>query len=340
MSITYEDLPVTYGTGEILKDSHDWRTSKLKTNAVALELDYVGRSQRMFDCGSSLSFAVSANNDMRLYRANFCRDRMCPACQKRRSLVLFHQVRNICQSIQNENPTYKYLMLTLTVPNVKAENLSDEIKHLMKSWDRLTKRKEFKSKIKGWFRALEVTYNSDRDDYHPHFHILLCVSSNYFKKNYITQARWLELWQEATRYPQITQVDIRAIKPNKKRQFKNQLNLIDSPAGEINPDIDSVSSAAAEVAKYAVKPSDYLTKLDDGSWVADKLIVNQLAESLNYKRLVAFGGIMREHLQKLKLADVDSSEIDLINIEGDKAAIDAVMIKVFRWNIGFSNYIG
>lgn len=332
MSITYEDLPVTYGTGEILEDSHDWRTSKLKTNAVALELDFVGRSQRMFDCGSSLSFAVSAENEMRLHRAFFCKDRMCPSCQKRRSLVLFHQVKNICQSIQNENPTYKYLMLTLTVPNVKAENLSDEIKHLMKSWKRISERKEFKSKIKGWFRALEVTYNSERDDYHPHFHVLLCVSSNYFNgKNYIPQARWLELWQEATRYPQITQVDIRAIKPNKKRMAK---------AADSKPDIDAVSSAAAEVAKYSVKPSDYLTKLSDGTWVADKPIVNQLAESLNYKRLVAFGGIMKEHLKKLKLADVDSSEIDLINIEGDKAAIDAVMIKVFRWNVGFSNYIG
>ena len=322
MSIAYDSLPVIHGTGEILKDSHDWRTSKLKTNAVALELDYVGRSQRMFDCGSSLSFAVSANNDMRLYRANFCRDRMCPACQKRRSLVLFHQVKNICQSIQNENPTYKYLLLTLTVPNVKGENLSDELTHLMKSWDRISRRKEFKSKIKGWFRALEITYNSERDDYHPHFHVLLCVSSNYFGKNYIPQARWLELWQEATRYPQITQVDIRAIKPNKKR------------------DSDALSASAAEVAKYSTKPSDYIKKQPSGSWMANKAIVNQLAESLSYRRLVAFGGLMKDHLKKLKMADVDSSEVDLINIEGDKATIDAVMVKVFRWNIGFSNYIG
>lgn len=323
MSITYEDLPVTYGTGEILEDSHDWRTSKLKTDAVALELDFVGRSQRMFDCGSSLTFAVSATNEMRLYRAFFCKDRMCPSCQKRRSLVLFHQVKDVCQSIQNENPTYKYLLLTLTVPNVKAEKLSDELKHLMKSWDRLAKRKEFKGKIKGWFRALEITYNSQRDDYHPHFHVLLCVSSNYFNgKNYIPQARWLELWQESTRYPQITQVDIRAIKPNKKR------------------DSDALSASAAEVAKYSTKPSDYIQKTRGGIYKGNKVVINQLAKSLSYRRLVAFGGLMKEHLQKLKLVDVDSNEVDLINIEGDKAAIDAVMIKVFRWNVGFSNYIG
>lgn len=322
MSITYEDLPVTYGTGEILEDSHDWRTSKLKTDAVALELDFVGRSQRMFDCGSSLTFAVSATNEMRLYRAFFCKDRMCPSCQKRRSLVLFHQVKDVCQSIQNENPTYKYLLLTLTVPNVKAEQLSDELKHLMKSWDRLAKRKEFKGKIKGWFRALEITYNSQRDDYHPHFHVLLCVPAVYFKRDYIPQARWLELWQESTRYPQITQVDIRAIKPNKKRGS------------------DAISASAAEVAKYSTKPSDYIQKTRGGVYKGNKAVINQLAKSLNYRRLVAFGGLMKEHLQKLKLVDVDSNEIDLINIDGDKAAIDAVMLKVYRWNVGFTDYIG
>ena len=95
-------------------------------------------------------------------------------------------------------------------------------------------RAEVKRGIKGFFRALEVTYNGDRDDYHPHFHILLAVPSNYFTKNYITQNRWLELWRESTRYPEITQVDIRVIKPNKKRENST-----------------SIESAAAEVGKYA-----------------------------------------------------------------------------------------
>jgi plasmid rolling circle replication initiator protein Rep len=322
MSIAYDSLPVTHGTGEILKDCYDWRTSKLKTDAVALELDFVGRSQRMFDCGSTLSFAVSATNEMRLYRAFFCKDRMCPSCQRRRSLVLFHQVKDVCQSIQNEHPSHKYLMLTLTVPNVKADKLSNEITHLMKSWDRLTKRKEFKANIRGSFRALEITYNSKRDDYHPHFHVLLCVQSVYLKRDYITQSRWLELWQESTRYPHITQVDIRAIRPNKNR------------------DSDSLTASAAEVAKYSTKPSDYISKSPTGSYAANKSVVNQLAKSLTYRRLVSFGGLMKAHAEKLNLKDVNSNEIDLINIDGDKANIDAVMVKVFRWNVGFTNYIG
>lgn len=323
MSVNYSSLPVITDTGECLEDGQiDWKTPKLKSLAVSSVMDNLKRSSNMASCGSCLLFAVGSSGEKRLYRANFCKDRMCPACQKRRSLVLFHQVRNICQSIQNENPTYKYLLLTLTVPNVKADRLPDELKHLMKSWDRLSKRKEFKTRIKGWFRALEITYNEKRDDYHPHFHVLLCVPSNYFKKDYISHARWLELWQESTKYPNITQVDIRAIKPNPKR-----------------PESDAISSAAAEVGKYATKPSDYVGRTSGGGFRADKKVVNQLASALVRKRLIAFGGLMKEHAEKLKLADIESNEIDLINVDGDSETIDAVMVQVFRWNVGFGNYI-
>ena len=253
MSIVYQDLPVVHGTGEILQDSKaDWRTLKLKSEAVSKAFDqpekyWAARSQRMFECGSTLEFATDNHGNMRLVRALFCRDRMCPSCQKRRSMAIFHQVKAVCQSVQQVQPTMRYLLLTLTVPNVDADSLTDEIKHMTKSFDRLMKRAEVKRSVKGFFRALEVTYNGDRDDYHPHFHVLLAVPAGYFTRNYIKQSRWLELWQESTRYPQITQVDIRPIKPNPKREGSTD-----------------IESAAAEVGKYATKPSNYLCKAPNG----------------------------------------------------------------------------
>ena len=113
MTSIYDGLPVEHGTGEILSDKiTDWRKTKLRSNAVASVMKddrkyWIGRSKRMEDCGSNLQFAVSKIGDIRLYRADFCRDRMCPGCQKRRSLVVFHQVKNVCQSIHNDYPTYK-----------------------------------------------------------------------------------------------------------------------------------------------------------------------------------------------------------------------------------------
>lgn len=324
MKNIYDNVPVVHIEGAILKDKGtDWVKPKLKSIAVAAVMDDLGRSTRMFDCGSDLQFAVSETGEKRLYRANFCRDRMCPACQRRRSLVVFHQVKNVCQSIQNENPTFKYVLLTLTVPNVPADRLSEEVKHLAKSWKRLSERVEFKKSIKGYFRATEVTYNGERDDYHPHLHVLLCVPSNYFAKNYIKQSRWLELWQESTRYPNITQVDVRAIKPNPKR-----------------PESDAISSAAAEVVKYATKPSQYVTRIPNGAYVAFKKVVNELAKGIARKRLISFGGIMKDHFIKLGLESVENDEVNLIDVDGNSDSIDAVYRVIYKWNVGIGNYVG
>lgn len=329
MSILYDDLPVVYGTGEILHDEKtNWTDLKLKSEAVATAMgeeitDYwIKRSEKVLDCGAVLHFAVSKNS-MRLIKAFFCRDRMCPSCQKRRSLMIFHQVKSVCISIQKEQPTIKYLMLTLTVPNVKASELKETISHMMKSWGKLIKRKEFKTSIKGWFRALEITYNGERDDYHPHFHILLSVNSGYFKKNYITQNRWLELWQESTKNFNITQVDVRRVKPNPKK------------AGSTD-----VESAVAEVAKYATKPSNYICKHPISGYMAHGKVVRELGLSIASTRLIAFGGIMKEHLEKLSLKDVEDDDSDMINVSGESDQIDAVMVQIFRWNIGFKQYIG
>lgn len=44
----------------------------------------------------------------------------------------------------------------------------------------MMQRKAVKSIVRSSFRATEITYNHDREDYHPHLHILLMVSPEYF----------------------------------------------------------------------------------------------------------------------------------------------------------------
>lgn len=328
MKNIYENLPVVYDTGEYLRNPKtDWRKMKLKSVAVSKVFDdssgyWVKRSERMYECGSFLKFATDREGNKRLISASFCRDRMCPSCQRRRSLVIFHQVKLVCQSIQLEMPTTRYLLLTLTVPNVTADRLSKEISHMTASLKRLMKRTEVKKAIRGYFRALEVTYSGERDDYHPHFHVLLAVPSGYFKKTYIKQSRWLELWQEATRYPNITQVDIRPIKANPKRKGSTD-----------------IESAAAEVGKYATKPSNYLCKAPNGEYYAFKKAIVELAAGIHKKRLTGFGGVFKEHFKKLALENVESDAVDLVNVSGESDQIDAVMVQIFRWNVGLKQYI-
>ncbi|MDM6196059.1 protein rep, partial [Staphylococcus aureus] len=73
----------------------------------------------------------------------------------------------------------QFIFLTLTTPNVTVEHLEDEIKNYNESFRRLSNRKHFKSIAKGYVRKLEITYNKKRDDYNPHFHVLIAVNKSY-----------------------------------------------------------------------------------------------------------------------------------------------------------------
>lgn len=62
---------------------------------------------------------------------------------------------------------------TTTVKNVVGEKLGEELTNLTKSFDRLFRRAKVKKAVIGYLRAIEVTYNAERDDYHPHIHIVV-----------------------------------------------------------------------------------------------------------------------------------------------------------------------
>lgn len=106
-----------------------------------------------------------------------------------------------------------FIMVTLTTPNVKGEDLKNEITRFNESFKKLCKRDEILKINHGYIRKLEVTYNEKRNDYNPHFHVLFAVNPSYFTdRTYIKQSRWLDLWQQATGDNTITQVDVRRIK--------------------------------------------------------------------------------------------------------------------------------
>lgn len=335
MSIIYQDLPVVYDTGEILEDKTDWRKLKLKSAAVSkvMGMDTImahqepllKRSVRMEGCGARLTFACGRSGNKRLISAWFCMDRLCPACQKRRSLIVFHQVRDVCISLQKQYKSTQYLLLTLTVPNVPVDELKSTMSKMNRAWANMSSRVEFKKAVWGWFKALEVTC-SHRDknssSYHPHFHILLAVPGAYFKgKNYINQQRWLELWQESMKMPEITQVDVRKVKANPKKESSS-----------------AIESAAAEVGKYATKPSNYLIKYQD-DYIANGAVINDLAVALRGARLTSYGGRMKEHYMTLGLEDAESDSVDMIHVSGDNDLIEAVMVQVYSWNMGLKRYV-
>ncbi|MCM1315588.1 MAG: protein rep [Prevotella sp.] len=234
--------------------------------------------------------AVKLSSDV-----HFCRDRLCPMCAWRRSKKIYSQVHSCVDYMKDD---YQFIMLTLTVRNVSASSLSDTISHLNKSFAKMLNYKAFKRICKGYLKCLEITYNRERDDFHPHFHVLIVVDKDYFRSDdYLNQSDFLAMWQKATKDKSITQVDVRKIHYNPNR-----------------PELSTISSAVAEVAKYAVKPSDYI--FTDSRFLTDK-VVYTFATALHNRRLLVFGGIFEAVRKRLGLVG-DVVDGDLVHTD-DKA---------------------
>lgn len=274
--------------------------------------------ERVSECGSFLEFAhevyeTSVSEKGKLYNANFCRDRLCPMCSWRRSYKIFGQLSQIMSYIGSD---YKFIFLTLTVPNCEPSELSKTIDGLMYSWHKLVSYKRFKTAVKGSFRVLEITRNKETGFYHPHFHIVLAVSKNYAtSRDYIKRDEWLQMWRKACKDDSITQVDVRLIKP--KHTIGAESVVLD------------FGHAVAEVSKYSCKSHDYIIPQDPE--LTDK-IVSELSAALDHRRLTAYGGCFKEAYEALNLDDAEDG--DLIHINEKLNPSIALLIVHYGWSAG------
>lgn len=258
-------------------------TEKKRRNQVFKKLieRHIGDNQMdlVENCNTFLSFVTDKTLEKKkLYKANPCKNRFCPVCawrKARKDALGLSLMMQYVKQVESKS----FIFLTLTIPNVTAEHLESEIKHYNESFRRLSNRKHFKSVAKGYVRKLEVTYNAERDDYHPHFHVLIAVNKSYFtdKRYYISQQEWLDLWRDVTGNPDITQVHVQRVKQNNQKELY-------------------------EMAKYTGKDSDYLS---------NQKVFDTYYKSLKGKQVLVYSGLFKEARKKLKDGDLDYlKEID------------------------------
>lgn len=233
----------------------------------------------IYNCGSYLEMITDQSMETKkLHRANFCKNRFCPICAWRQTKKDALKISIVMEYLKKEL-NLDFIFLTLTAPNVKAENLNEEIKKYNLSFKKLTKRKEFMKISKGYARKLEITYNQERNDYHPHFHVIVVVNKSYFKsRDYINKNKFLNLWQECMNDNSITQVDVRKIDTDDKKSI-------------------------SEIAKYGAKDSDYMYS---------QTVFDVFYKALKGKQLVAYSGAFKDGLKAFKEGKLDKyKEIDL-----------------------------
>src|SRR5699024_5078962 len=128
-------------------------------------------------------------------------------------------------------------------------------------------------------------------------HVLVCVEPTYFKntESYVHQKQSIQFREKAMKLD---------YDPNVKVQMTR-------PTTTYKSDIQSTTD---ETAKYPVKDTDFMT--DDEEKNLKRL--SDLEEGLHRKRLIYYGGLLKEIHKKLNLDDTE--EGDLIHTDDDEKA--------------------
>ena len=302
---------------------------------------YLDKSRRLEGCAQYAEFAkLPEGQGLHLYNASFCRVRLCPMCQWRRSLKLGAQVRQVVSKanaarIDKVGAPWRWLMVTFTIKNIDGPELGATIDTIHKGLNNLAKCKRWKDSVQGWLRATEVTHNTDPksgayDTYHPHMHLLLCVPSSYFSgKGYIRQKEWAQLWAHYIKADYTPIVDVRPIKP------EGGGRLSDLPVGE---QAAAMGKACAEVSKYAAKPADYIVPSDPA---LSMQTVQVLDAMLDRRRMTSWGGCLKAIAKDLQLDDPETGDLTHINDDdsGDTVANEIASYITYSWAIGARDYL-
>ena len=302
--------------------------SKLKTlqlEQIYLYCENYVKAQRLNQCGTYLEFLIAKGatiDKKKLKRINSCKLRLCPYCAWRRSLRTFVNVK-LCydyivkQDSKNNNLKSTFKLLTLTTENVTGEDLKGEVDAILKAFNRFRQYKAFKDAFCGFVRALEVTcdrepiitkkmYFGKKHDYfkkrglhigdsnpnylyfNVHIHVLLHTYRKRYQENYLKTSFIVKLWRQALGADYDPVCDIRNFKAKNK---------------------DTRGREIAEIAKYTVKPVDYMRGNCDNrehinhEFMIDVDVIGFLDSALSGRRLLAYGGTFRDAHNALGLDD-------------------------------------
>lgn len=273
--------------------------------------------ERLKECGNFLKFiSNSEKTNFRLVSGQFCKNRFCPVCSWLKARKNAFEILELLRAVEKKE-NKKFIFVTLTIPNVQGEELSESIKFLNKAFKRLTELDEVRKMNSGYIRKIEVTYQKDEfvtkenkhiykklrlgtrlysyNTFHPHIHILFAVNKSYDKsKNYISEEKWLELWKQSTRDNTITEV-------------KSQ-----------NVRMGSIKEVM-EIATYSAKQSElYLNKeVFDGFY-----------SGLYRKKLITYNGLFKKYRQLQEKGELELDDAELESMK-ERATIEFG----YTWNL-------
>lgn len=304
-----------------------WRQRKQRTLELATlyrTAKLPDKAEKVLSCSTWLQYLATPDDRRQLHHFNACKNRLCPVCNKRRAKRMAVQLMKVITKVQTDHKGTQLIFLTLTVRNVPGDKLRAALDLLTKSWKKLIDRRSVKRAVKGWFRAMEITYNEDADTYHPHIHAILVVEDGYFLKRhklYIDHPDWVKMWRGClgVDYDPIVGIQATYGKGQKKKVKKE-------------------TAALLEAAKYATKDSDFLNPRVAKEKAAE--IVATYDAALHRKRLTAMGGWVKEAAAQLALdVEDDGDLVHDVDGAGELTSETAQLLEDYGWHFGVSDHV-
>lgn len=257
---------------------------------------------RFETCSDYLLFLTNGEMSVkRLHKTNSCENRFCPICTWKKAKKDAIKLSVMLEAVK-EIESKEFLFLTLTSPNCTGEGLREELDRFNKAVNKLFKRRNVQRVVKGYVRKIEVTTDQEQyitekaykrkkdyfdmrglkvDDpnptyntYNPHVHAICVVDKSYFndKNDFISKAKWLEMWQECMDDKSITQVDAKKVRASGN------------------------SNAVLEIAKYSAKGSDLYYS---------EIVFDTFYTALKGRQLLVYSGMMKDYAKKYEEGDLD-----------------------------------
>lgn len=156
--MTMIPYPDALGKWTLHKNAAYQQGTRLRNAGAAVgRKDIWLRGDIMRDCSSRIEYTYCQEcGSLHIRRTNLCRDRLCPICAWRLSLQRIGDMMQTLEYLHQQRAHISAAMLTLTIKNVDADNLSNTISHMLHAWDRLLKRRTVQKWVTGYARSIEI----------------------------------------------------------------------------------------------------------------------------------------------------------------------------------------
>lgn len=295
---------------------------------------YMKCHNAVMNCAEYLTFnECYCGEHKRLKYTSFCKNRLCPLCNWRRSLIDSKELLKTVETYKSDNPDCKAVFVTMSIKNCNSSEVGTHLDMYLSAFNLMHQRASWKRAfVGGWYRKIEINRNRNKrsknyNTYNIHIHCEAFVpDESYFSrsnKNYLSYRKGKKLWQESINtilerngLPQQSKVyfDIRTVKAQgkyKELEAKSKVN-------------NAEFGAIKEITKYVTKDTDYLD-IEDKEMQME--VVETLALALKGRRLTAYGGeLKRIHNKLFKRKKKD--EENLVNIDETKVTEEAEICEV------------